>query len=276
MAGAMMNKLALAPTSLADATPLEHVAAAAAAGFDLVGVRLNRSPGLPFHPVVGNPALVRALERKLDDSGLAVLEIFSFYLEPATRIADFVPALELGAALGGRYAMVIGEDPEPGRLADNFAQLCDVAAPLGITATIEFVPFRALATLEQALRVRADAARPNAAICVDPLHFARSGGTPAQLAALDPALFPYAQLSDGVLGPGEPNLACVRANGLGERRLPGEGALPLAALLRALPPGLPLSVEVPFPAGAALTAEQWARRVLEHTRRFLAGIGARS
>ncbi len=267
-----MNRLALAPTSLADATPREHVAAAAAAGFDLVGVRLNRSPGLPFHPVVGDPARERALRRTLADGGIGVLEIFSFYLEPATRIADFVPALELGAALGGRYAMVIGEDAEPARLTDNFARLCEVAAPLGITATIEFVPFRALATLEQALGVLRGAAQPNAAICLDPLHFARSGGAPAQLAGLDPALFPYAQLSDGVLGPGEPDLARVRANGLGERRLPGEGALPLAALLRALPPGLPLSVEVPFPAGAALTAEQWARRVLEHTRRFLAGL----
>jgi sugar phosphate isomerase/epimerase len=267
-----MHPLALAPTSLADATPLEHVAAAATAGFDLVGVRLNRSPGLPFHPVVGNPPLERALRRKLADSGISVLEIFSFYLEPETALDAFVPALELGAALGGRYAMVIGEDPEPTRLTDNFAGLCDVAAPLGITATIEFVPFRALATLEQALRVIADAARPNAAICVDPLHFARSGGTPAQLTALDPALFPYAQLSDGVLAPGEPDLARARALGLGERRLPGAGTLPLAALLRALPAGLPLSVEVPFPAGAALTAEQWARRVLEHTRRFLDGL----
>ncbi|MBV8170078.1 MAG: sugar phosphate isomerase/epimerase [Alphaproteobacteria bacterium] len=267
-----MNQLALAPTSLADATPLEHVAAAAAAGFDLVGVRLNRSPGLPFHPVVGNPALVRALERKLDDSGIGVLEIFSFYLEPATRIADFVPALELGAALGGRYAMVIGEDRETPRLTENFGRLCDVAAPLGIIPTIEFVPFRALATLEQALDVLRAVARPNAAICLDPLHFARSGGAPAQLVGLDPALFPYAQLSDGVLGPGEPDLARVRANGLGERRLPGEGALPLAALLGALPRGLPLSVEVPFPVGTGLTAEQWARRVLERTRRFLAAL----
>ncbi len=267
-----MNKLALAPTSLVDAGPLEHVAAAAAAGFDLVGVRLHRSPSLPFQPVVGHPALMRALERKLDDSGIGVLEIFSFYLEPATDVASFVPALEFGAALGGRYAMVIGEDPELARLTDNFARLCDVAAPLGITPTIEFVPFRALATLEQALRVLRDAARPNAALCLDPLHFARSGGTPAQLAGLDPALFPYAQLSDGVLGPGEPDLARVRANGLGERRLPGEGALPLAALLRALPPGLPLSVEVPFPAGSGLTAEQWARRVLERTRHYLAGL----
>jgi sugar phosphate isomerase/epimerase len=267
-----MNPLALAPTSLADATPVEHVTAAAAAAFDLVGVRLHRSPGLPFHPVVGDPTRERALTRALTDGGIRVLEIFSFYLEPATDVATFVPALELGAALGGRYAMVIGQDPEPARLTDNFARLCDVAGPLGLVPTLEFVPFRALATLEQALAVLRAAARPNAAICLDPLHFARGGGSPAQLAGLDPALFPYAQLSDGVLGPGEPDLAAVRANGLGERRLPGEGALPLAALLAALPAGLPLSVEVPMPRGGAVGAAAWARRLHDHTRGFLARL----
>ena len=38
------NSLALSPTTLPDTPPLEYVEAASAAGYDAVGLRLNRSP----------------------------------------------------------------------------------------------------------------------------------------------------------------------------------------------------------------------------------------
>jgi sugar phosphate isomerase/epimerase len=63
-------------------------------------------------------------------------------------------------------------------------------------------------------------------ICVDPLHLARSGGSPADVKALDPKYFPYAQISDGVLEPGEPNPKLFGRLGLGTRKMPGEGTLP--------------------------------------------------
>ena len=193
-----MNKLFLAPTTLLDAAPLEFLAAAAEAGYDGVGVRLYRSPNLPFHPVVGDAALIRGIERALAGSRLAVLDIFTFYLQPQTDVRDFTPALELGAALGARYAVVQGDDPDWPRLARNFAAFCDDAARRGLVVAVEFMPARPLATLDLALRLLREAARPNVSILVDPLHLARSGGAPAALAGLDPALLPYAQFSDGI------------------------------------------------------------------------------
>jgi len=66
-----------------------------------------------------------------------------------------------------------------------------------------------------------------------------------------PIRFPYAQLSDGVLGPGEPDLALARQRGIGERRLLGEGSLPLRELLAALPgPDRASATSAPRSSGA--------------------------
>jgi len=270
----MMNALALAPTTLPDTEPLAYLTAAVDAGYDAVGVRLFRSPGLPFHPVVGNGALIRDMKRVLADAHLPVLDVLSFYLQPATDVEQFAPALALGAELGARYAMTIGDDPEWGRLRDNLGRLCDVAARVGLTVVIEFVPFRVLATLPMALQIIGEVKRQNCAICLDPLHLGRSGGRPADLVGLDRRLFPYAQLSDGVLGPGEPDLAIARQRGVGERRMLGEGSLPLRELLAALPAGSPLSVELPMPKTLHLSARAWAKVALDDARRFLASIDA--
>jgi sugar phosphate isomerase/epimerase len=274
-----LNALYLAPTSLVDAAPLELIAAAAAAGYDGVGLRFNASPGLPFHPVLGNAPLVRDIRRALDDAGLEVLDVYSFYLQPATEVRDFTPALELGAALGAKYVLTMGDDPEWPRLADNFGRFCDAAARFGLACAVEFAVMRPLASLAQSARLIAESGRSNAVICLDPLNFVRGGGVPADVKALDARLFPYAQISDGVLGPGEPDPAALGRMGPNQRRLLGEGVVPVAAILDALPEGVPLSVELPPAKGARPPAAEWARVTAENVRRFLAGYertGARA
>jgi sugar phosphate isomerase/epimerase len=263
------NLLALSPTTLPDTPPLEYVAAAAAAGYDAVGLRLARSPLFPFHPVAGDAALVRELKRALAGAGLPVLDILSFYLQPTTDVDAFAPAIELGAELGARYALVAGDDADWARLRGNLTRFCDLAGRVGLTAAVEFAVIRPLATLAQTLRLLAEAGRDNAVLCLDPLNLIRSGGSVAELRAVDPRLLPYAQISDGVLGPGEPDLARLGRMTPNQRRLPGEGTLPLHEILDALPVGIPLSVELPMPNTARLSAREWARTTAESTRRFL-------
>ena len=251
-----MNRLFLAPTTLLDTPPIDFLAAAAEAGFDGVGLRLYRSPNLPFHPVVGNTALIREIKRALADSGLALLDIFTFYLQPATDVRDCTAALELGAELGLKYAVIQGDDPDWSRLRENCGRFCDDAARVGLGVAIEFMPARPLATLPLALRLVNDVARPNVSILVDPMHLVRSGGKPADLKGLAPALFEYAQFSDGL-----PTTA--------ERRMPGEGSLPIGEMLDALPAGLPLSVEIPDTHRAQASPREWAKMALTKTRSFL-------
>ena len=273
-----MNRLILAPTTLPETPPVEYIEAAGAAGYDCVGLRLHRSPGLPFHPVVGNAPLIRDIKVALADMGLPVFDIFSCYLEPETRMEHFTASLALGAELGGRFVMVMGNDSDFARMRDNFGLFCDEARRFNLTATVEFVPTRPLSTLAMTTRMIAEAGRGNAAVCIDPLHFTRTGGRPADIATLDPKLFPYTQINDGVLFPGEPNPAHFGKMPQGERRMLGKGDVDLAGLLDALPAGLPLSVEIPISLGAGLrdvaarpySPAEWAKVALDDTRDFLA------
>src|SRR5437870_1271618 len=218
------NLVALSPPTLPDTPPIEYVEAAAAAGYDAVGLRLARSPLFPYYPVVGNAPLIRELKVVLASSGLSVLDILSFYLQPATDLDSFAPALALGAELGARYALVAGDDPDWARLRDHMGRFCDMAARFGIAAALEFAVIRPLATLSQALRLLSELGRKNGVVCLDPLNFVRGGGSAALLRGLEPRLFPYAQISDGVLEPGEPDLAKLGRMSPNQRRLPGGGA----------------------------------------------------
>jgi sugar phosphate isomerase/epimerase len=252
--------LALAPTTLPDSEPFEYVLAALAARYDAIGLRLNRSPGLPFHPIVGNAPLIRELKAMLK---LPVLDIYSFYLRPETDLEAYLPALALGAELGARYAVVMGDDPEWQRQRDNFGRICDAAAGFGLTCVVEFAVIRPLATLAQSVRLIAEAGRKNAAVCLDPLNFVRGGGKASDLEALDPALFPYLQLTDGFRDPGTgPNRRCLM----------GEGDVPMREILAALPAGLALSVEFPINIQTRLGPMEWAKHVADSSRRYLESI----
>lgn len=268
-----MNRLVLAPTTLPAAPPVEFIEAAGAAGFDGIGLRLNASPGLPFYPVAGNAPLIREIKRRVADLRLPVHDILSFYLQPDTDVGRYAAALDLGAELGAKYALTIGDDPDWGRMRDNFGRLCDAAAPLGIAASIEFVPRRALANLPQTLRLMREAGRPNVSLCIDPLHVTRSGATAADLKKLNPRLIPYVQLCDGILEPGEPDPEGIGRTAPERRCMPGDGALPLRDILGAVPAGIPISVEVPFEREAGLTPLEWTGRVARKTRSFLKGLG---
>ena len=269
-----MNPILLAPTTLPDTPPLEYIAAAAMAGYAGMALRVHASPGLPFHPLLGNPPLIRDIRHALDDAP-PVWEIGSFYLQPSTELSAFKDALALGAEFGAKFAFVIGDDPDPARLCDRFAGFCDLAATLGLSAFVEFVPQRPLGTLAAALKLFNDARCTNVAVCVDPLNFTRSGGQIAEVSTIDRKYLPYAQFSDGIVYADEraPS-SSMRPN---VRRLPGEGDVPLAGLIAALPADIALSVEFPralsaeLPnATAEMSAADWAIYVLRRTREFLA------
>ena len=267
--GEHLRQIIIAPTTLQDTAPLDYIEATVTAGYDGIGLRVHRSPGLPFHPVVGDAALIAGMRARLD--GLPVFDLYSFYLQPETDVASFAPAMELGASFGAKYATVMGADEDWSRQRDNFIKTCDLAKQFGLTCSLEFAVIRPLATLPQTVRLIEESQR-HAVICIDPLHLARSGGTPADVKALDAKYFPYAQISDGILEPGEPNPALFGKLGLGTRAMPGKGKLPLRAVIAALPQDIPLSVELPHSLGAKGTsARDWARITLESTRNFLQG-----
>jgi sugar phosphate isomerase/epimerase len=251
-----MNKVILAPTTLPDTPPLEFVRLAAATGYDGIGLRLHKSPVYPQWPNwLGDAALKRDVKAAIGATDLEVVDILSFYLEPDMDFDEMLPALEYGAELGAHYALVIGDDPEWRRMCDNFGHFCDVAAGFGLVAALES-PVRRNAPIARPLQMVAETGRQNAVLCLDPTNFMRAGDDPAILKEHDPRLFPYTQIND--CPPSTPSKQCCR---------PGAGGVPLAAILDALPPGLPLSLEWWQEPG--YSAADWASTALHGTRAFL-------
>ncbi len=263
-----MRKYYIAPGMIADAKPLAYVKAARDAGYDGVGLRLQKSPQYPIDPIVGDAALIRDIKKVLADAGMDVLDILAFYVQPPHTAEDFKPAFEAAAEFGARYLLTQSDDPEWTRLCDNFGRFCDLAASFRLTPSIEFVPNRQLGTLPLALKLAKDVGRPDLPILIDPLHLIRSEAKPSDLKTIDPKHFPYAQMSDGVLAPGEPSLALAKKLGVGQRRMPGDGTLPLREIFDVMPPGMDISIEVIMERDPAISPTAWAREGLDKTKAF--------
>jgi sugar phosphate isomerase/epimerase len=126
------------------------------------------------------------------------------------------------------------------RFADRFGELCDLAAPHGIGCSLEFMAFMSVRDLPQALAVLDRVNRPNAAVLIDNLHLARTGGTVADVAAISAGRLPYLQLCDApAAAPGE-----LVVEALDGRLLLGDGHLPITELVDVLPAQTALSMEV--------------------------------
>jgi sugar phosphate isomerase/epimerase len=116
-------------------------------------------------------------------------------------------------------------------------------------------------TLAHAAHVVAQSKRSNASVLIDALHFSRSGGIPAHVAQVDPSLLRYAQLCDAPADmPGPTDTPALVREARTGRLLPGEGVLPLAELVAALPAEVPIAVEAPCRATAHLPAVERAKR----------------
>ena len=246
-----LNILSLAPLTVLPASPLAVIDAAHAAGFDAVGLRLQ--PVMPTDvDVMSNATLLRDIERRLAATGLKVLDIEVFRVGPRTDIGSMLPAMEFAGALGAKYmlctSVLVAEHfaAEEPRMVEKFAELCEAGARLGIKPMLEFMIYRSVGTLEDALRMVKLVQHPNLGICVDALHLSRSGGNPDSLRKVDPGLLCYAQLCDAPAA--LPPAAQIPVEARSHRLYPGEGSLPLLELLEALPPGIPLSLEAPAAA----------------------------
>jgi sugar phosphate isomerase/epimerase len=234
----------LAYLTVGGAEPVEHIEAAAAAGFASVGLRVLPPGDLALpHPIVGHPERLRAIERACARTGVRVLDVEVFDLLADTDVAAFAPALDVCAALGAGIVQAVIDDPERGRALERFAALCDAAAERRLGVALEFMMWRTVRTIEEAHAFVIDAGRPNSGLCIDCLHLARSGGSPAAVAKIPAERILYVQLCDApaTLPAGSTLLAEAR----GGREHPGEGALWLRQLLAVLPPAVPLSLEVP-------------------------------
>jgi sugar phosphate isomerase/epimerase len=264
-----MNTISLAALTVLDAGPAGQIQAAAEAGFDAVGLRLN-----PFVPsdraIVGDPTAEAEIEQLLADTAIGVLEIGVFPVRPHTDFDRLKSIIAFSARIGARYLVCPVEDPDQGRRVQTFAGLCELANAFGLSALIEFNPYSACPNLKCGLELVRSAQQPNSGLCVDAFHLSRSGGHPDDLRGIDAALLPLVHFCDAA----PPRLTPMtkeelRAESRTSRCLPGEGGLWLGELLRALPSDIAISVEAPTARHAGLPPVERARLALAATRRVL-------
>jgi sugar phosphate isomerase/epimerase len=246
-----------------DTTPPELVTVAEAAGFRTIGIRLMATPsvGVPPYDILREGPLLRETLRRLADTGVSVLDTEFLRFEPEQPVGIPECFLEVSARLGAKNVLVMSAEPDEARTIDRFSELCDRAAPYGLQVCLEFAIYTGVRTLAHAADVVARSKRANASVLVDALHFSRSGGLPSHIAQVDRLLFRYAQICDAGSEMPDPSdtPALIREARTG-RLLPGEGVLPLAELVAALPASVPLAVEAPCRATAELPALERAKR----------------
>lgn len=264
----MSRIYSLAHLTTLDLDPPAMIRAAAQAGYDACGLRL-----LPFAPggaayLTNDPAMTAETLAVMRDTGLRVEDIEIIRLRGAFDAPAYRPFFELGQRLGARNILVTGEDDDAHRLVDSFARLCEAARPYGLTADVEFMPWMAVDCVSAARHLVDAAGQVNGGMLVDPIHFARSASTVAELGELPHGILHYVQICDAPAEVPAGTEALIDAS-RHARLAPGTGAIPLAAMYANLPDDIPVSVEIPNTAlRARMGTQAWIRHCLELSRPF--------
>ncbi len=262
-----MRKLGIHHMTAVDLDPVAFIDLAADAGFDEVSLFVNAMGPRNRFPTVDRDNIERVRGR-LGDRGLRIANVESFTVAPGARVGDARPHFELAAELGARGFGIHLFDTEPDRVIDTLGCLCAEVKPFSLRLCIEMMALSpAWNTLGAVAALVQQVGQPGPGIGIDLLHLVRSGGTPADVAGVEPGLLAYAQLCDGA------DLTVTgdyAAEAVAGRLAPGEGVFPVTEFLRSLPVDLPLELEVPQ-SGTGPTGERLVH-LMAATRALVAQV----
>lgn len=257
--------------------PTDHIKLAAALGCGHVSLaplpvpwKLDRFPSWSLRDDAG---LVSETQAILRDTGIRVAAAEGFTIRADTDASARIDDFDLMAKLGAEAATAVSMETDAGRALDQMTILADLAAERGMTFLFEFAPPHTFNTLERARDAVQQVGRDNVRLLIDSMHLFRTGGTIDDIRALPAETIGYVQLSD----------APLRGNGKDyyleasfERKIPGEGQLPLSELLRALPGDIRIGLEVPMQKTLQKSADLHGpiSRIVEAAKALLIDIPA--
>ena len=229
----MARLLSLAAGVQIDVAPADMVTVAHDAGWPAVGIW--------FDGKTWTNETSREVRQRLDDTGVIALDIEPII--PSEDGSDFAEQLiEAAAVIGARHILFTSRLKDQVRTTDRYQQVCEMARPHGINVVCEFLPIFPLNTLSMAAEIVADSRATNGGVLIDNLHLSRSGSSVEDVQAMPIKLFPYLQICDAV-AERPADFGGLLDEALNGRLCPGEGSLPIAELLQAVP-DVPLSFEV--------------------------------
>lgn len=271
----MMERLGIEPLSVFGLPPVDFVNLAADLGLGYIGITLTSMPfgpqSYPPFSLSDDPALRRETLAALRDRGVAISLGDGFVLREGADLRDRADDVAIMAELGAQRINTVSFDPDLHRSVDQFGIVSELAAAAGMETTLEFGPGLSVPDLPTALGAVGEVGRPDFRLNIDTMHLVRSGSGADDIAALDPDVIGYIQLSDVPLVPSIPSYmeeACF------ERMVPGSGELPLLDLLAALPRHRVIGLEVPLRSEAEAGVGPHARlgRCVDAARDLLARL----
>jgi sugar phosphate isomerase/epimerase len=271
-----VSRLGLEHVTVIGMLPPDLVTLAADAGLHSVGLlarQLEHNPfGFPDWSLIEDAALRRELKARLADRGIALGLADFCRIAPELDVSRWQPHIDVAVELGAERININCSDPDPSRSFDQYCQFAEMTRDTGIEVVHEYAPSRGFRRLDDVVAAIGRAGFPHLKLCIDVMHFFRGGHRVEDIARFDPALFSYVQLCDAPLR-GE---KFYLQEALTQRMIPGEGELPVRALLEALPRGIPLSLEVPHKrlADAGVPPAEIVRRATAASRAMLAGLDA--
>jgi len=232
------------PTEISPFPFRARVEAAARAGWKGIGL---------IHADIQHTAASTSLSEMcsiLDDNGITWVELeylADWFRDDERRVPSDKfrhEILEMAAALKARNVKIapgLGRNiaaptteelhPDVERMSEAFIQVCQDAAGYGVNIAMEIMPFSNVSTIEVGRKIVETANQPNGGLLLDVWHLAR-GRQDVELIREIPAKFIHSiELDDA---PGERVAPTLWDDTIHERRLPGEGDLPVRAFIDAV------------------------------------------
>lgn len=259
-----MNLISLASGIVPECGPVDTIRAAAAGGFDATGLWVD--------PLQWTDQTTRDCRAALTDCGLDLLDVEVVWIKPDSDLDAHRTTIDIGAALGAKNLLCVSSDPDHGATATKLAALCRHAEGSGMRIALEFGIFTQVRNLTMAMAILDEVAHPLRALLIDPIHVDRSDTSIIEIASVPASLLPYAQFCDApATRPDPDDFDAIITDAIDLREQCGEGALDLVTLYHALPPGIPLSIELRSKALRDAYPDPAARaqQVATITRRWL-------
>lgn len=256
--------LILAAGSALDADPFELAVAAAAAGFEGLGLRLSDQHRLA--DPVGFRRHAERLGLRLHDA--EVIRLGSGI--------DPQPLIEAAAAAGAAAVLAVSDTGDRDATVGGVGRLVERCDRLGLVVGLEYMAWTDPSSPEEAVAI---SVATGCVVVVDALHHVRVGADRTRLeAVIESGCFGWLQLCDAGERPAQTSALVTEARH--QRRAPGDGTLPLTHLLAAFGPtdradvGHVISVEVQNDELLAMSLTRRAAMLHETADRVLAGAHA--
>jgi sugar phosphate isomerase/epimerase len=191
-----------------------------------------------------DPRLRQDLLAAMDDRGVSISLGEGLLIAPGVDVRSYAADLDIMAELLIPRINTVSLEPDRARTFDELAVLTDLAAERGIVTSVEPVPGLAIADLPTAMAAVEHVARDEISMLIDTMHVARSGAGADDLRSLPAERIGHVQLSDVPLRSTKDHNYAEEA--MYYRMAPGEGELPLADMLAALPRDRVVGLEVPM------------------------------